>query len=425
MKTFKCLLALCLLSIFVGCGDLPKNPPLTDEEPVLVIRVQPAGIPSQERATEELESLLKDLSAGEKEDDEIENLINDFHEHFDDSSEGRVFTALFDLMSDLKKCKMKNFFCVFEQDAFPSGKENARVHDPFVAFDVHGFSDSKIKSVEEAIENFNEDASNSGDREIGLYTDGGYMVTNFANTNYKYGENESEFLEDKFSDDRIKDWPKDIKKGLEKYQNCAISGVGRVPAAVYREMQEELKNSGQYDSEKAQAVNKAAKKALKSLKDSQYFAFGIDFMTKTVSVSAFMESREDAEELKENAVKFVSELLKLAAQEAAVDVDKKDIDKFVKDINISQSGNVVTCTASVEWLKNQKSFIKKWKPKDLGRSQDTPRAGVTPSREAPVEPRAVPVNRTDRPARAAAEFDDDFEDEEEDDDFDIDDDDDF
>ena len=351
MKTFKCLLALCLVALFVGCDNLPKNPPLTDEEPFLLVRIQPELLPTKQKISEEVEKFFSEC----EENEELKELVDEWREEFESGETEHVFSTIYGFLKDLKKNNVKNIFVVVESDI-------TKGHTPFCAFDVHKSNESQVKSAEKAIESFAEDVAKSEDSEISTINKNGYVVTNFENSKREYFKKEIDYLEDKISDDMLKVWPKDIKKGLVKYQKCGISGVCRIPSVWISGMKKELEYIESLENAKDFAT--AAKKSVTDLEGVSLIAFGADSKTQTISVSFFVENKEAAEDLTKNALKTLTEFLKAINKEGKFGVDKKDIDKFVKDINISISGNVVTCTVTKEWADSQKSFMKKWAPKD-------------------------------------------------------------
>ena len=369
MKAFKKLLVLCLLALLVGCGEektskrdddksdsketaqlLPTNPPLTDEEPYLMLRIQPELLPTQQKISEEVEKFFSEC----EENEELKDLVDEWREEFESGETEHFFSTVFGLLKDLKKNNVKNIFVVVESDV-----DNQ--HSPFCAFDVHKSNESQVKSAEKAIESFREDS------EISTINKNGYVVTNFENRKSEYFKEEIDYLEDKISEDMLKVWPKDIKKGLLKYQKCEISGVCRIPNEMLRNMQvgvrslEELKNARNFAY--------VAKKSVLALKSVNLIAFGADCKNQSLSVSFFMEDKEAAEDLTSYALKTLAEFLNVINKEGNFNVDRKDIKKFVNGINISISDNVVTCTITKEWMDDQRSFMKKWKPKKVGKTR--------------------------------------------------------
>ncbi len=386
MKAFKCLLVLCLLALIVGCREsLPKVPPLTDEEPAMLIQVQLEQIPSQRMVMKKLESLLRIFA----DSDADEEKIDQFLEKIEGSEDENLFSLLFDLISDLKKKKVKTVFCVVEKDFFPRGDKTP--HVPFVAFDIHDLGKSQIKSVENAIEDFSIDASKNDNQEIAIFNEGGYLVTNFWDTseNSEYTEEQNEILEEKVSANLLETWPENIKGVLNKYKKCAICVVGKVPFSFQEGLKKECENIERGSDTKAKSyllsTGENWKNLINDLKKMDYYAAGINFQTETVMISFFMENREEAKSLKEDSLKFLQESLlwvakdpefvEMISKSGSDDSDKKgskellseiegDIMDCIKGISVSQRGNVVTYSFSKEWVKKQKSLVRKFRPEN-------------------------------------------------------------
>ena len=369
-------MVLCLLALFVGSGlvntlraevfsedEIAKEvkgktvpvvqddifltpPPLTDKEPLCLLRIQTAKVPSYKQVANKIEFLLEYF-------EDTNEAAKYLHKDFERTGD-YLLSAWFDLLKTLRANKALNFFIVFEPDTLWDGRED---HEPFFAINLRGLENAQVESVRNAVKDFAKEIQISRNSEITLIDGDKYLVTNLM-PNETFAMKELDYLKKKITTKMLPEWPIDVRDGLAKYQNCVISAVGSFPPAFYREIQDGIERIK--EDENAQDYVKAMRKSLRDFRSMNYYAMGFDFETMTLSISVIMETDEDAEDVKVNSLKTLTEMFKFARKTEHFVFDEKDIEKFVNSIQVSQSGNVVTFSFSEQWLKDQKSFLSKW-----------------------------------------------------------------